>query len=252
MSRSNPTENINPNPAARFLEWGGSEGVLKFYDKEKKAEVNAGDNLVFILLDQLSCVKGWHDASESGIYSNEVKDTRRDVLLVKAFKGGVLANGLYAQIKDRVASHGGHYVASCYIAVKHDGTLRIEALQLKGAALREWMEFAKKHRADLYKKAIRIKGFKEDKKGKVTYRTPVFSLLEVTPETDAEALALDKRLQEYLASYLNRPKVDAQAEASAPEDDTDYSQEHRETPPPIEPADQDGFGGEADDDSIPF
>ncbi len=250
MSRSNPTENINPNPAARFLEWGGSEGVLKFYDKEKKAEVNAGDNLVFILLDQLSCVKGWHDASESGIYSNEVKDTRRDVLLVKAFKGGVLANGLYAQIKDRVAGHGGHYVASCYIAVKHDGALRIEALQLKGAALREWMEFAKKHRADLYKKAVRIKGFKEDKKGKVTYRTPVFSLLEVTPETDAEALALDKQLQEYLTGYLSRPKVEAQAEASAPQEDpTDYSQEHHESLPPP-PADPDL--DPADEDDIPF
>ena len=35
MSRSNPTENA-VNPSSKFIEWSGSEGKFKYYDKEKK------------------------------------------------------------------------------------------------------------------------------------------------------------------------------------------------------------------------
>ena len=89
-----------------------------------------------MLLDQLGGVRGWHEASESGIYSNEVKDTRQDMLVVKAFKGGILAEGIYKDIKDRVNALGGQFVANCYLAFKDDaGPLehRLSAIQGRGA-----------------------------------------------------------------------------------------------------------------------
>ncbi len=244
MSRSNPQEN-NPNPAIRWFEWNGEHGLVRYYDKAAKQHVDVGADFTFMLLDQLGTVGGWHDASDSGIYANEVKDTRQDVLVVKAFKGGVLAEGLYKDIKDRVHSVGGQFVANCYIAFKNGGDgLSIGSLKFKGAALRAWMEFTKANRADLLKKAIRIHGFSEGKKGRIVFRMPTLKLVDITAETDKAATARDVILQEFLAGYLKRNKRD-QVE-SAPQhlrdEDVDTTPEYGDEPP-MEPI---------TDDDIPF
>jgi hypothetical protein len=206
MSRSNPTENSTPNPATRWFEWNGEHGVVRYYDKEAKKNVDVGTDFTFILLDQLGSVRGWHDASESGIYSNEVKDTRQEVLVVKAFKGGELATGIYKDIKDRVNTLGGQFVANCYIAYKNGSGLSIGSLRLKGAALGAWMEFTKAHRADLYKKAVRINGFTEGKKGRIVFRVPVLKLAEISEATNQLATDLDRELQVFFDAYFKRTK----------------------------------------------
>jgi hypothetical protein len=208
MSRSNPHENSAPNPAVRWFEWNGENGSVRYYDKDAKKNVEVGADFTFLLLDQLGSVRGWHDASDSGIYSNEVKDTRQEVLVVKSFKGGTLAEGVYKDIKDRVNSQGGQFVANLYIAFKEDGELAIGSLRLKGAALGSWMEFCKTHRADLFKKAIRINGYTEGKKGKVVYRMPILGLLDISAESDKAATGLDAVLQEWLKGYFKRTKKD--------------------------------------------
>lgn len=236
MSRSNPTENA-PNPAVRWFAWHGEQGTVRYWDKDAKQNV---DNALtsFLLLDELATVRGWHDPSQSGIYANEVRDTRKDLLVVKAFKGGVLAEGLYADIKDRVGNLGGSFVANCYIAFKRDGgELAIGVLQFKGAALGAWMEFRKAHRAELYKKAVQITGFTEGKKGKVVFRVPTFALLDVSKATDEAATALDKELQAWLTAYLARNTHD-QATA-APSVTTEIAPEYDDSPV-------------VDDDPIPF
>ena len=224
MSRSNPSENGLPNPATRWFEWNGELGTVRYYDREAKKNVDVGADFTFMLLDQLGSVRGWHDASESGIYSNEVKDTTQEVLIVKSFKGGTLAEGLYREIKDHVTSKavGGQFVANLYIAYKADsGDLEIGSLRFKGAALGAWMEFCKANRADLYKKAIRINGFTEGKKGRIVYRMPVLSAANVSPETDRLAIGLDATLQEFLKSYFKRTKRD-QADVQPDESPAQY------------------------------
>lgn len=209
MSRSNPQENGAPNPAVRWFEWNGEKGVVRYYDRDAKANVDVGSDFTFVLLDQLGSVRGWHDATESGIYSNEVKDTRQEVLVVKAFKGGVLAEGLYKDIKDRVNNLGGQFVANCYIAFRDGGSrLSIGSLRFKGAALGAWMEFCKAHRANLYKKAVRIHGFTEGKKGRIVFRVPVLALVDLSEQSNAEATVLDVTLQEFLAGYFQRTTRD--------------------------------------------
>lgn len=232
MSRSNPTENSS-HPATRWIEWDGENGALRYYDRAEKRNVGMGDKFTFILLDQLGTVKGWHDASDSGIYSNEVKDARAQPFLVKAFKGGVLAEGFYAQIKDRVAAFGGQYVTNLYVAMR-DGSspLAIASLQFKGAALREWMEFSKANRSDLYKKAIGIDGSKEGKKGSVTFKTPTLKMRDITPETDAQATELDMQLQTFLKSYLSRTTAENAAKPAAQEQE--HEPEEQPPPPPRE------------------
>ena len=207
MSRSNPTDNL-PHPCTLWMEWDGSNGEFRYYDKEQKKNISLGNNLAFILLDQLATVKGWHDASESGIFSNEVRDIVQDVLVVKAFKGGTLAEGCYKQIRDRIIAHGGHFTANLYVAIKAGNELAIASVQFKGAALSSWMEFSKKNRGELYKKVVRCKGFEEGKKGKIVFRTPIFGLAEVSPETDSKAIDCDRVLQEFLKSYFARTRVE--------------------------------------------
>lgn len=209
MSRSNPGDNT-PNPSTRWFEWHGSSdgGVVRHYDKESKSTQIDKLPFVFIVLDELARISGWHEPSESGITSNEVRDTRQDVMVVRSFKGGELAVGLYSMIRDRVAAVGGHFEASVYIAYRDDGQLKIGNICFKGAALAAWMEFRRANRADLYKQAVAIYGYTEGKKGSVVYRVPQLRLQALADSTNAEAVELDAQLQTYLKAYLSRTRED--------------------------------------------
>ena len=209
MSRSRPTDTLT-NPATRWHEWNGEKGCLRYYDKDAKQNVDVPLPFAFLLLDQLGSVGGWHEPTQSGIYSNEVRDTRQDALVVKAFKQsqGPLIEGIYSQIKDRLATLGGQFVSVCYVAYKRDGQLVIGGLKFKGAALGAWMDFTKAHRADLYKGAVEVTGFTEGKKGRVIFRAPTFAVRPVSTETQHAAIALDEELQAYLTAYLARTTRD--------------------------------------------
>jgi hypothetical protein len=214
VSRSNPGEHLS-NPAVRWFDWNGEKGEISYYDKDAKQEITVPMPFTFMLLDRLGCVGGWHEVSKSRIWSNEVKDTRQDVMVVKAFKGGTIAEGLYKDIKHIVNSAGGSFVASCYIAFKHNEDLAIGGMRFRGAALGAWMDFEKAHRADIWEKAIAIHNFTEGKKGRVTYRMPAFKVSGVSAETDMQAKDLDTVVQRFLSVYLKRTKRD-QVESSAP------------------------------------
>lgn len=246
MSRSNPQANA-PNPAVRWFEWNGEAGVVRYYDKDAKKNVDTVLPFTFLLLDELASVRGWHDASESGIYSNEVRDTTKDVLVVKSFKGGTLAEGYYKAIKDRVNTQGGQFVANCYVAVKLDTGLTLCSMRFKGAALGAWMDFRKANRGALYDRAVRIVGFTEGKKGRIVFRVPTFELKDVSKDTNEQAIALDQTLQAYLEGYLQRKTRD-QADAPSNGDTRGEVSEAQEPGP----SDEDYHRTELTDDDIPF
>jgi hypothetical protein len=220
MSRSNPTDGIR-NPATRWFTWagGGDQGYVEWYDKEAKVNRKVDGAFTFLLLDELSTVKGWHEASESSIYANEVRDLRQETLVVKSFKGGELATGLYADIRDKIVAKGGHYHGSVYIAYKEGDELKIGNLGLKGAALSAWMEFKKRAESKkgpdgkqlkaYFVDAVMVTGYADGKKGGTKFRTPVFALKPIGESTNQQALALDAELQAFLADYLKRPKAEA-------------------------------------------
>lgn len=237
MSRSNPTTHIS-NPATRWFEWNGEVGEVRFYDKALKTSINVGPHFTFLLLDQLGSVGGWHDASTSSIYSNEVRDTRQETLVVKAFKGGTLAEGIYRDIRDRVAALGGQFVAVCYLAYKTpEGALALGAIKFKGAALNAWVEFTKAHRADLYTHAVAINGYTEGKKGRIVFRVPNFTLVNVSDATQEAATKLDVQLQTYLTGYLSRTTHD-RVEPSHVSDESFVTDDDYDTAVPT-PADDD-------------
>lgn len=272
MSRSNPTEGTR-NPCTRWFEFaaGVDGGFVRYYDKDTEKQISLGDTVsggkfIFILLDELATVKGWHDPSESSIFSNEVRDTRQDTLVVKSFKGGELASGLYASIKDRIVAVGGHFVSSCYIAYKDGADLKLGNIRFKGASLSAWMDFKKecgtkkdasgKSVKAYYVDAVKIEGFEQQRKGGTTFRVPKFGLIPLAEDTNKKALELDAELQAFLSDYLKRPRMEAAAASAKAEgepaevfagmkDDLPW----KDSPPP---ADEDARSVEREPADLPF
>lgn len=171
MSRKSEFQSQNPNPAKRFLEWKSNDKCFSYYDKDNGENVKVELPFKFLVLMEFHTVKGWNDASESAIYSNEVKYIGKEEVDVKSFKGGRIAKGIYKDIRTQVQDAGGHYTKSVY-AMTEDG--QIINLQLKGSAVKEWSDFTKKTRKRLYDEWVEVTEAKQMKKGSVKYSVPVF------------------------------------------------------------------------------
>ena len=176
-------------PAAKYLEWASEQGQFKYYDKAKGQNVFLDPKKLggFVVLMQFHTVKGWHDASQSGIYSNEVKLIGTQELTVKSFKGGLIARGLYKEIKERITSAGGHYVKSVYILVGEE----IYNLQLKGAVVQEWGEAFNKCQQRFADEWVIVDSVDKRKKGRVEYTVPVFKFKGVI-DNDTAKIADEK------------------------------------------------------------
>lgn len=233
MSRSNPTSNNTPNPAGRIFEWKGSKGKFVYYDREKEENVTCSLPFVFLVLDQLATIRGYSKKS-GGLYSNEVRDTRSEPLIVKFFKGGKIAEGFYADIKDRVNANSGHYTTKCYIAYKDEGKLKLGAIMFGGCALGPWIEFCKENRKNIQEKAVAVKESKNDCTGSIEFNSPVFSVMDITPESDAAAKALDVELQAFLKIYFGTPRTQQveHKEPAAGEEPHDHPPEGNYEPEP--------------------
>lgn len=205
--RTNPNLQ-SPNPATRWFQWDGQEGHLKYYDKESETTIPVELPFEFILLDRLAVVKGWHDASESGITSNEVRRINDEPLTVRAFKmKEPIAAGLYSDIKDRVKAAGGKFNTNLYIAFTGElGELEIGSLMLHGSAMSAWFNFEneKGNKKDLYTLGIKIGAFTEGKKGSIKFRVPIFEFVTIPPEAEQKAEELQKEITAYLSRYLNK------------------------------------------------
>jgi hypothetical protein len=244
MSRSNPTAAGLPNPSTRFFEWSGGEGKLGYYDKEKKEMIEVKTPFRFLFLDQMATVKGYNKKRKTGLYANEVRDTKLEPLRVKFFEGKEdVATGLWVDIKDKVVASSGGFCANVYIAYKDGNELKIGSIAMKGCSLGPWFDFQKKFRKEMHEKSIIIKPGKMNDEGAIEFTPPIFEVGDITPETDARAKELDAELQKYFDSYFSRTTTTQRAEAKA------------ETKPSEEPEMVDTETGlvEPDDDSsVPF
>jgi len=226
MSRSNQTQ--TKNPANRFFEWSGSEGKVKYYDKEKGVKVLLDLPFTFIVLDQLACVVGYSDAEGCGYYSNEVRDTRTNPLVVRYAKNNSEAfRGLYKDMN----LPGAKFAWSVYIAYKNEDKLEIANLKIFGSAIGAWIDFAKD--VNIYQGAISFADSQPAKKGANNYFIPVFTPAPLGADSDKEAQRLDK---EILQPYLQQIQA-SRMEAKEPRSDGQTKIEPIEEPKADEPID---------------
>jgi hypothetical protein len=185
------------NPAKHFIQV--KNGALSYYDKEEGKDVEVPTPLRFVVLDTLSTVKGWSAEQETGIWSNEVKSVGKEVLNVRT-RNGIIASGLWKDIKDELKADGAKYHASIYIAAKGRDGLEIQNLSLKGSAVNAWIEFAKKH--DLRQNAVVLADWEQMGKA-VKYKVPVFEAVPMEDGERDEAVDLATTLKEYHDQYFS-------------------------------------------------
>ena len=210
------------NPATMFIEWKSNDKAFEYYDKETQKKVSIPLPLKFLVLDELHAVKGWNDATSSGIFSNEVKFISKEIMTVKPFKGNEIAKGLYKDIKEKVVAAGGHYVKSIYIMLE-DGTLA--NLQLKGSSVQAWGEFTQKTRNRLPEEWVIVKTAKDGKKGAVKFSTPEFAFERSLSDAENEqADACFDILEAYLKAYLvkSEPVIEEVIEEEENQDPLDF------------------------------
>lgn len=241
MSLSNQNEGLK-NPSKKFLEFKGGAGKFSYYDKEKGENVDVPTPFYLVVLDQLHTIKGWHDESESSIYSNEVHDTNREELNVKAFKGGEIVKGLYQNIKGNL--QGGKYHKSVYAVMldKKGNPTEMVNLSLKGAALSAWIDAEIRTDGGVVTVGINPE---QKKKGATKYYEPSFKSSPKREDVYNKCIGYDQELQEYLSQYKSAQPIKETVVESAPAPEPQYAA--------ATPQNSKGIGADLEDDSeLPF
>ena len=197
------------NPTAKYLAWKSTTKSFTYYDKAAGENVEVQLPLKFVFLQHYHTVKGWNDATQAGIYANEVYYIGREELSVRTFKGKEIASGLYKDIKADVNAAGGKYHRSVYVMLE-DGT--VANVSLKGAVVKSWSDFMEESKNLVDNQWITIESSKDEKKGSVKYSVPVFTL--GSPLTAEESNAADDAaalLKVHMDAYF-KPKEVAEEE----------------------------------------
>lgn len=212
MARLERPQTKGKNPATKFITYKSEMKKFQYWNNEKKQNEYIEAPFKFLFLEHYHAVRGWHDATQKGIYSNEVYDISNQPLVVKTFGGLELANGLYKDIKDKLKLSGGVYHRSVYLMLE-DGS--IANVIFKGAVVggltKEssvskldvdgYSEFYKKNKHLLDNQFIEIKSFADAKKGATKYSIPIFEVSAyVTEEQNEQANICAKELEAYVNS----------------------------------------------------
>ncbi len=216
MARLNRPTTGSGTPVTKYLNWKSNDKAFSYYDKQKGENVKVELPLKFLFLEHYHTVKGWNDASESGIYSNEVYSIGKEELNVKAFKGGDIAKGLYKENREKIVNAGGVYHRSVY-AMLPDGDL--VNFQLKGIGVKAYSDFYNDNNHLLDNRWIEINSAKEGKKGAVKFSSPEFTIGDnITKAEDKMANDCAGVLQSYMDSYFGR----TESEEVGTEDDLPF------------------------------
>ena len=121
MSRSNNT--VIETPVKKHFEWSSENKCLTWFNKDKANEAEKIKGVkelmpipfTFLVLDETHLIGGFCDADQSSFWSNAVRDMTKEKLTVKTSKG-VVAKGLYNDIKDNIKAKGAKYAKGIFIA----------------------------------------------------------------------------------------------------------------------------------------
>jgi uncharacterized protein GlcG (DUF336 family) len=200
------------NPSTKFIEFKGDTGEFFYYDKATEQRVQLQMPIYFIVLDELSSIKGFNKQLKAGIYSNEVRYLKEEVLNVRTFTGGMKIVGKYQDIKDAALREGGKYCKSVYAALVTKDGVELVNFQMHGASFSGASDDKKcasgwiNKKVNTEKYGIVVKETEQGKVGAVSFQAPVFEqgwLLTDKHDTYMKAVELDKELQKYLKTYLN-------------------------------------------------
>lgn len=211
------------NPAKRFLNWKSNDKEFAYYDKEKNENISVPLPFKFQFLEHFSTVKGWNDANQTGIYSNEVMFTSKEEINVRMFNGMEVAKGIYSDIRSKVRDAGGKYHRSVYALDEKGDIINI---QMKGSVVSAYSVFmdgdkkanVKGHKHLIENNWIIVKEFQSLKKGATKYTVPIFEIGDAfTTEEFALANEKYKDIEAYYKKYSSGIESNVEVEAEAEE-----------------------------------
>jgi hypothetical protein len=165
MSRTQKTGTSN-SPVRKYLSFKGSKGQLAYYDKDSKEDDKNVylDSLDFVLLDIKSSITGFNESSSSQISSNllEPYSVGKEPFIVKTkINGsyGVIAQGIWKEIKAEVDGIGGKFTSNVFAIADVGQGMEIVRIELSGAGLTPWINFQSElsNSDEAYDKVITIK-----------------------------------------------------------------------------------------------
>ena len=153
----------------KYLEWAGAAdaGHFKYYDAEDKTnkQLELGE---FKVNEIEYTIRGFDEATNSPIYSNDIKSFNDEEFVVKS-KGGTLFEGKYA--KEAILALG----AKLHIKATIDFKGEEMALYLKGMNYYNFSNLiGKDGEVDITKHLVKFNGSTDEKAGAVKYKAPVF------------------------------------------------------------------------------
>ena len=205
FAHTNQESSKSSNPTAKYLSWKSNDKQFSYYDKASGENVAVQLPFKFVFLQHYHTVKGWNDATEAGIYSNEVFFIGKEPLTVQTFKGKKIASGLYSQIKQDVIAGGGKYHRSVYVMLE-DGS--IANISLKGSSVKEWSDFMENSKNLIDNQWVEVASAKDQKKGSIKYSVPEFTLgatLNKKASDNADLAATN--LKQYMDDYFGQESV---------------------------------------------
>lgn len=205
ISHNSSETKVSNNPTSRYMEWKSNDQAFQFYDKEAGQNIKVELPLKFLFLQHYHTVKGFNEASNSGIYSNEVYYIGSEEMSVRSHKGGLIASGLYKDIKPKVTAEGGKYHRSVY-AMLEDGT--IVNLSFKGAVVSEWSNFMDDNKNNVDNAWVEVNEAKQMKKGSVKYSVPQFTLGKAIGKSQSDlADEAASKLKTHFDAYFAKEEV---------------------------------------------
>ena len=205
FAHTNQESSKSSNPTAKYLSWKSNDKQFSYYDKASGENVAVQLPFKFVFLQHYHPIKGWNDATEAGIYSNEVFFIGKEPLTVQTFKGKKIASGLYSQIKQDVIAGGGKYHRSVYVMLE-DGS--IANISLKGSSVKEWSDFMEDSKNLIDNQWVEVASAKDQKKGSIKYSVPEFTLgatLNKKASDNADLAATN--LKQYMDEYFGQETV---------------------------------------------
>lgn len=226
QGRESINTNSGPkNPAKYFAEWDSTNKCFTYWDKENKKNVPIPLPFTFIPLAGAVRVAGYNHPESMKYGSNEIdlSEIKETPLVVRGYnnvtkKSHVAITGLWEDIKVFCKSHKIDYTESMYVAVRPvgdpKGKLILANIQISTSGYGNLKDIKKEN--DLSKVGLQVKSFTEEKNGSVKFHSPVYSTINIKPETDAEAAVLQKEIKAYLKEYYakNKSEVAGQPKAS--------------------------------------
>ena len=123
-------------------------------------------------------------------------------MTVRSFKGGVIAEGLYKDIKPTITAAGGKYNRSIYVMLE-DGT--VANISLKGSGVRQWSDFMEANKNLIDNQWVEVLTSNDEKKGSIKYSTPEFTVgANLTKQDSAKADDVASELKTYLDGYFKK------------------------------------------------